>query len=375
MMKANPHHGKLPRPDPPETGIWSQFLHRTRALFSVLRTGRRMAWATLAPLTVAATDARPPVGAPSLEIPIDCQVGVECFVQNFVDVDPSPDYLDFSCGHLSYDGHKGTDFRLPDLPSMHHGVIVRAAAPGVIRAVRDGMPDISVRDADPESIKGREAGNAVAIRHAQGWETQYSHMRKGSVSVKPGQKVLAGDKLGLVGLSGQTEFPHLHFAVRHDGKPIDPFSGLPMGRGCGDTDNALWSQAAASQLSYLATGLLGNGFTDAIPKAEQARAGKHSHATLPGDAPLIIYWVDVFGTQTGDVQRMRLSAPDGTVLASAEQVLDRTQAQRFSYIGKRLRAPSWPPGTYRAEYTLSRRQDGKTETVVRGSRRVEVLPE
>jgi hypothetical protein len=41
-----------------------------------------------------------------------CELGKICFVQNYVDVDPGPAALDFTCGSATYDGHKGIDIRL-----------------------------------------------------------------------------------------------------------------------------------------------------------------------------------------------------------------------------------------------------------------------
>ena len=152
-------------------------------------------------------------------------------MQNFFDHDPGPDRRDYACGRLSYDGHSGTDFRVADVPAMMRGVTVVAAAPGTVKAVRDGMADIRLAEIGREALKGREAGNGVVIDHGDGWETQYSHLRKGSTLVRPGQTVEAGTPLGRIGMSGQAEFPHVDFAVRHDGQEIDPFTGTagPIG--------------------------------------------------------------------------------------------------------------------------------------------------
>ena len=49
-------------------------------------------------------------------------------------------------------------------------------------------------------------------------------MANGSLQVKPGDLVRAGQPLGHVGLSGLTEYPHLHFTIRHQGKIADPFA-------------------------------------------------------------------------------------------------------------------------------------------------------
>jgi hypothetical protein len=140
-----------------------------------------------------------------------------------VDHDPGPTALDFTCSGLSYDTHTGTDFALPSLAAMRAGVAVLAAAPGQVTALRDGMPDTGLTPETAAQIEGRDCGNGVVIRHADGWETQYCHLMQGSVTVARGQIVETGTPLGLVGLSGNTEFPHVHIALRRNGQVVDPF--------------------------------------------------------------------------------------------------------------------------------------------------------
>ena len=151
-------------------------------------------------LAVLATPARAQGDAPiSLGLPVRCALGSTCFIQQYFDHDPSPGAKDYRCGVMSYDGHDGTDFRIPTLAQQRRGVEVLAAAPGMVRGARDGMNDIDVRIAGPQSVKGKECGNGVAVTHAGGWETQYCHMAKGSLRVHPGDHVERGAVLGLVG--------------------------------------------------------------------------------------------------------------------------------------------------------------------------------
>lgn len=63
-------------------------------------------------------------------------------------------------------------------------------------------------------------GNAIIIDHGQGLETQYCHSSK--LMVKEGQQVKAGDLLGLVGDTGYSFGPHLHFEVHINGQTVDP---------------------------------------------------------------------------------------------------------------------------------------------------------
>jgi len=67
----------------------------------------------------------------------------------------------------------------------------------------------------------------VYIKHAGGWQTRYMHLAAGSVLVKKGQRVSAGQKIATVGSTGiKYSAPHLHFEVLKDGKKIDPESVL-----------------------------------------------------------------------------------------------------------------------------------------------------
>ncbi len=115
---------------------------------------------------------------PQLELPVACEIGAACVVQNYVDQDPGPGARDHACGPLSYDGHKGTDIRVAGRPEMAAGVAVLAAAPGVVRARRDGEADRPGGWAAAPA--GPDAGNAVVLDHGGGWESQYSHLRQGS---------------------------------------------------------------------------------------------------------------------------------------------------------------------------------------------------
>ena len=99
----------------------------------------------------------------TLSLPVGCEVGGNCFVQNYVDHDPSSSHRDFSCGARTYDGHDGTDFRLPSMTAMRAGVAVLAVADGKVTGVRDGEKDISIRVIGKAAIADRKCGNGVFL--------------------------------------------------------------------------------------------------------------------------------------------------------------------------------------------------------------------
>lgn len=326
---------------------------------------RRILLTTVFAITLS-TSAR----ALTLEIPVACTVGEDCFIQNYVDVDPGPGWKDFTCGPLSYDGHKGTDFRVPDRVAMRRGVKVLAAAAGTVRGVRDGMPDISIRDGGKDAVDGRECGNGLAVAHEDGFETQYCHLKNGTLTVKPGDTIRVGQVLGEIGLSGNTEFPHLHLAVRKDGAVIDPFLGTDASAGCAETRAPLWSADAQAVLEYRSSALLNAGFTDRVPDAEAVREGEHRYTRLRADAPAVVFWADVMGVRTGDTLRLSLRAPDGAVLAEKDVPFTKHKALWFQFIGKKRSDPrtAWPEGEYTAYVALLRDAD----TVWEATRRLTV---
>jgi murein DD-endopeptidase MepM/ murein hydrolase activator NlpD len=69
-------------------------------------------------------------------------------------------------------------------------------------------------------------GNLVTVRHDNGFETRYAHLS--AVTVAKGDRVEAGQLVGKVGSTGYSTGPHLHFEIRHDGKPVDPAPLLPL---------------------------------------------------------------------------------------------------------------------------------------------------
>lgn len=291
----------------------------------------------------------------TMDMPIACTLGKDCYIQNFVDTNSGPDYEDYTCGPLSYDGHKGTDFRLLNYVQMREGVNVLNADNGTVRNIRDGMEDISIRKGGREAVKGKECGNGVVVTHEGGYEVQYCHMMKGSIQVTPGQPVRIGDVLGKVGISGDTEFPHLHVEVRKDGQTVDPFIGPDPNPTCDSPRNPIWVSEIQPKMRYIPTGQLGHGFADSMPDAEGAREGNFSKEVISPDAEAIIFWVDLFGIRKGDALTMRLESPSGVKLVENTQMFDNNKAQVFQMVGKKKGATrAWQPGKYEGFIKLLR---------------------
>jgi hypothetical protein len=284
----------------------------------------------------------------SLSQPIDCTLGETCYIQQVVDQDPGPGVKDFQCGALSYDGHQGTDFALPFHSSLSEDFAVLAASAGEVRATRNDMPDILFDAPSAPDIAGRECGNGVVLRHENGWETQYCHLAQGSIAVSVGDQVAAGDTLGFVGLSGHTEFPHLHLSLRHNGQVIDPFD-TTSNEGCAEPKIQLWDPP----ISVPSGGIISAGFSFEIPAYDTIKAGTAAHTRIAPTAPALVVWMFNFGTRAGDVFSLRIDGPQGEVFGMSE-ALTKPRAQMFRAGGRRAPPQGWPTGRYVGTARLER---------------------
>jgi hypothetical protein len=292
-----------------------------------------------------------------LGLPIDCEPGKDCWILRYVDHDPGPGVRDYMCGALTGDGHKGTDIAIRDLEVMARGVEVRAAAAGVVDALRDGMPDISVEQGGRAAIAGKECGNAIRIAHGEDWTTWYCHLRRGSLLVARGDEVAAGQPLGLVGLSGETSFPHVHFDIRHGEQVIDPFVGPEPGPDCGPGKHPLWRADVMAALAYQPVVLANAGFAPAAPELADVERGWHQRAAMPATAPALVLWVEAFWLAAGDRARFTISGPDGAPVVDRPIELDKGWQHWFQFVGARRPGAAWPAGSYTGTVTLERAGD------------------
>src|SRR4051812_34698491 len=97
-----------------------------------------------------------------LKLPIDCEVGRSCFIQNYVDHDASANARDYQCGTLTYNDHDGTDFRLTSLLAQRAGVNVLAVADGQVLRMRDGVVDVLQKPSETPA-DDRACGNGIVI--------------------------------------------------------------------------------------------------------------------------------------------------------------------------------------------------------------------
>ena len=104
---------------------------------------------------------------------------------------------------------------------------VRAAAPGRVVAVERGLPEQVPGALPPDATIQMAGGNHVVVDIGHGRYAFYAHLATRSVRVRRGQKVKTGQVLGMLGNTGNTDAPHLHFHVMDSPSPLQS-SGLPF---------------------------------------------------------------------------------------------------------------------------------------------------
>ncbi|WP_394763720.1 M23 family metallopeptidase [Phenylobacterium sp.] len=296
--------------------------------------------------------ARTEAEGPRLGFPLACEIGKTCEIQHYVDRDPGPGALDYRCGHRTYDKHDGIDFRILDMAAQRAGVEVLAAAAGRVVAVRDGVADISIRAPGAPSIVGRMCGNRVAINSGDHWLVDYCHLANGSLKVKVGDVVAAGQPLARVGLSGDTEFPHLHMSVRHNDLVVDPFASSTAS-GCAAGRGSLWTASAADRMPYKHGAALNWGFATEI--VGNAAIEARGVAAPTAAAPAIVAYARLIGLELGDVIEITLSGPDGKTLATAAlPPLDHDKDQIPAEVGRKRPPQGWARGVYGGVVTVRR---------------------
>lgn len=291
---------------------------------------------------------------PSFKFPLKCTLGTDCWIIQYPDDDRSSDWHDYKGGKRTTDGHKGTDIGIANVEKMNQGVQVIAADDGIVLATRDGVTDINVKKIGESTVNNIGCGNRVAIKHGNGWVTDYCHMKKGSIAVKRGDRVLAGQTLGYVGMSGLTEFPHMHFQVQHLYDIIDPFSGNIVNNSSSmNYGNALWEAKTLRKITYYPEFIYNIGVENSVPKEDALESGEIKRSIINSSAEKIYLWAYVLAIKKGDIIQFTATNPAGHVVISNRFTIDKDNVRRFFYLTHKNNN-KLIPGIYRYIVTLSR---------------------
>lgn len=293
---------------------------------------------------------------PTIEFgwPVGCDVGKNCWIARYPDRYTSDEATDYRCNFRTQNGHDATDIIIGDISAIAKNIPVLAAADGVVSNVRDGLEDKILDPKDEDKISHVGCGNAVIIHHADGFQTHYCHMKKGSVKVEQGQAVQKGEPIGAVGLSGLTEFPHLHFMVRRKHETglvsYDPFDSKPLTAACNANieGQSLWQQA----IDYQETALLPPLITDR--RATRTTMWQAQPEDLKSSMRVMYFQARGFHTKEGDTWTLQLTAPDGSVFRDRSDAQYRSQQRVTIVLAVTRPSAGFAPGLWQATTSLSR---------------------
>lgn len=288
--------------------------------------------------------------------PLKAAVGfTDCsfyYISAYVDQNTSTGVIsDYNCGTRTYDGHRGTDIAIGPFGFYkmdNSQVEVVAAAAGMIVDKSDG-------NFDRNCASNNLTANYVVIQHADGSRALYWHMKKNAVTLKAiGQSVAIGEYLGVVGSSGSSSGPHLHFEVwtgSTNATRNDPFAGS-----CNTLNAASWwavqkpySEPAIIKASVHTTDFVAPGCPNTeTPNESTCYALPFQGPGLPANAAK--FYVFMRNETPGLVGNMSILKPDGSTFNSWS--FTSTTAYNFSYKGYTKTLPV-QPGTYTFQSTYN----------------------
>ena len=131
------------------------------------------------------------------------------------------DFVQIGANGTLYNGNPADNASFP-----FFGTQVLSAAEGTVARVLEGNPNQPPGSLPTGQTLGTADGNYVVVDIGNGRFAFYAHMQPGSIRVKVGDHVGVGDVLGLLGNSGNTDAPHLHFHIMDGPSPLQA-NGLP----------------------------------------------------------------------------------------------------------------------------------------------------
>ncbi len=285
-------------------------------------------------------------------------------ISNFVDQNPnSPNQIqDYFCGSRTYDtssgyNHRGIDyftFPFSWYLMRNRPVHIVAAAPGTIIYKEDGNQDSSCSFNETQ-------WNAVYVEHADGSISWYGHMKKGSTTPKAvGETVVAGEYLGIVGSSGNSTGPHLHFETYQPDNSggynlIDPYAGT-----CNTFNTESWWNSQRPYRDSTINTLLTH---SAPPSFNTCPQSETTNIKLAFNSSDTVYFASYFHDEVASMTTsFRIIEPNNNVWKSWSKVSTTTYNASWWYWSFQLPTTA-TEGTWRFEADLNGKTTVHTFTV------------
>ena len=254
------------------------------------------------------------------------------YLSMYVDQDDSGDILDWNCGDRTYNGHNGVDIGIGPYAwyrmRRDQGIAI-AAALGVIVEKTDDFPEESCDT-------NQKDGNLIVIEHEDASLGIYAHIRTGSATHKEvGDPVYEGEYLGVIGSSGISSGPHLHFGVgffEPNGNDLEFVHQDPWDGACNNIGGEPWWEDQPPALLPSIMDVATHSAQPTNPPCPQSEEPNFKSTFMPGD-PITFSAVlhDIPANETADIV---VRQPNGTVfvqsgLAAAAE--DRLRANLVTF--------------------------------------------
>ncbi len=298
------------------------------------------------------------------------------YISNYVDLDPmsgggASTLRDYNCGTRTYDTPGGYDHDGIDIGTAPFGwlgmdnedVYVRAAEGGVIVDRRSGQTSRNCVFGFPN----QGLSNFVAIEHSDGSVAYYIHMKQGTVTLKGiGDIVRTGEYLGVVGSSGNSTGPHLHFEVQDEfGAIMDPFQNGPCNRPTGvgslwANEEPYYNKKILSVFTMLLPWIGGDCNTNTNTGISEIVNYKNHFSTAGGD--FMYFSVAVRDITENNTIRLRIYNPSNSVLYDNTFTFTGTLGEKYVLPSQFLALPP-TTGTYRLLCTYNGQNEAHFFTV------------
>ena len=245
------------------------------------------------------------------------------FMGQFVDHNPAfPNQLrDYNCGTRTYDtaagyNHKGTD--IINYPFAwnkmdNNETVAVAAADGQIIFKQDGNFDRSC------TWNTTTTWNIIVLQHSDGTVSWYGHLKLNSLTTKAvGEMVTQGEFLGVIGSSGVSTVPHLHFEIYNaDNQLQDPYQGF-----CNLMNNFSYWQVQPAYRDSSINKLMTHSAVPVGQPCPNPAITNEKNVFAPGSQ--VVVSVSYRDPVAGQQSQLSLIRPDGTVFQSWTHSIQNT---------------------------------------------------
>ena len=272
--------------------------------------------------------------SPKLAWPLNSSVEqMSEFITSYADVDPlAGDAADFSGGVFADDGNIGWDIGPAHFTEQDAGIEVLASADGTVAEIQDGQ-------FDRNTTGGSGPGNFVTLDHGNGYRTTYANLRRDSVMVEVGDTVTAGDVLGFLGSSGESERANLNFTLTHNGRPVEPL-----------LDSAAYLQAVPTY-SGDTRFVRSSGVTNYDLAGDFLERPSRVNVFQQAPNQDVTVWAQIAALKTGDLVEFVWFRPDGSEFDRRSQIVLADQvSERYQFSGTLDTTPQI--GTWNVEFRV-----------------------